>query len=369
MNIKLLERILLILVVSLFISPYAICIAITGVLIYLLKIGEIQKYFSLKTFDKYMYIFLALTLLISVINLNPWGIAGSIFMGETVIVCMYLQKVMSAKSYNKMLNWVLYASVIAFGYAIVQTGNPELLDGRAESTFKNANVYAMMCEFTIIICTFKLIETKNSKYILYMIFNFLGLYLTGCRTAWFVLVVAAMTMLVFKKHFRVTLIVASICILAFVFTISHDLFPRLDTLAADLKYRIEIWAVGIKGFIEHPLFGQGPFTYSQIYETYGGSNSFHSHNIIIDMLLNFGIIPLTFLVLYSYNFSKKIRKENVLIVGIITVVIVHGQVDLAFFFPQTFMMLMLLFTNVGIINLKRIEKVKSESFQTMEIII
>lgn len=346
-----------------------ISIAITGVFIYLLKIGEIQKYFSLKTFDKYMYIFLAFTLIISVINLNPWGIAGSIFMAEAVIVCMYLQKIMNTKSYNKMLNWCIQASVFAFGYAVIQTGNPELLDGRAESTFKNANVYAMICEFVIVICVFKLIETKNSKYILYMVFNLFGLYLTGCRTAWFVLVVAAMTMLVFKKHFRVTLIVASACILGFVFTISNDLFPRLDTLAVDLKYRIEIWAVGIQGFLEHPLFGQGPFTYTQVYETYDGSASFHSHNIIIDMLLNFGIVPLIFLVMYCYNFGKKIRKENVLIVGIITVVIVHGQVDLPFFFPSTFMMLMLLFTNVGILNLKRIERVNAESFETIEIVI
>lgn len=352
------NKILLILVVSLFLTSAVIFLTTTIVFLYLIITKAFKECYFDKKYDKFIYIFLSFSLILSIINVNIRGLLASIFMIESIFIFFYLRKNIDVYTYNKMLNWMLYGSVIAFGFALTQSGSEYLLNGRAQSTFGNANVYAMICEFIIVICVFKIIETKNSKYVLYMIFNMCGLFITQCRTGWIVLIIAVMTMMLFKKHFRLTLLVVSLCVVALMYTISNDLFPRLGTLAEDIKVRLELWSVGIKGIMEHPLFGQGPFTYAQIYEQYGGQNTIHSHNIYIEFILDFGIIATGFLSIWIYKFYKTIRKENILIVGIITVILIHGIVDCTIFFPATFLMALLIFTNVGIVNVKRIEGTK-----------
>ena len=76
---------------------------------------------------------------------------------------------------------------------------------RVNSTFFNANYYAMMIEFLVLICVYKMMQVKTKRriifYIVTILANLFALYLTGCRTAWVPFVVTIPFMFLMNKRF------------------------------------------------------------------------------------------------------------------------------------------------------------------------
>ena len=98
-------------------------------------------------------------------------------------------------------------------------------------------------------------------------------------------------------------------------------------------------------------------TYLHICDRLGGYYTFHSHNLYLDTLLNYGVIGS--LVIFFCAISQmriiisRLKRNictsmNLLILAALTAVLVHGLTDVTIFSPQTGMLFLLLCTSMGI---------------------
>ena len=85
------------------------------------------------------------------------------------------------------------------------------------------------------------------------------------------------------------------------------LFPRVESIDVAWGQRFSIWKTSLLGILEHPLLGQGAAAYRIVGPKYGGYITFHSHNLLLDGLLNFGLIGMGVFAFYSFTQARLLR--------------------------------------------------------------
>ena len=115
----------------------------------------------------------------------------------------------------------------------------------------------------------------------------------------------------------------------------------------------------MKGIRQHPLLGQGPMSYSIICGPFGGYKTFHCHNLIFDVLLNYGVIGAGVFFFYGLQklhlivrrFKRGVSKNmNALVLALLTAVLAHGMTDVTIFWIQTAMLFFLIYSSVGTVS-------------------
>lgn len=355
-----------ILIVVLLISnffPFYITIIVFAVIFSILTA---TKMFSPTNGKKEIYpgiwIFIAYSFLVSVIFQNLFGMMISIGFIFVVIFFNYYQQAIRPYFIEELLNITLIASFFVFIFALLEHFNLVLEwdytflsetmgkthADRVEGTFFNPNYYALMLEFFIMIGLYKIVRSKTkTKQITYgfiTICNIIAIYYTGNRTSYAVLIVALFIFIYIIGYKKIA--IATVVILGLIGIIAaiSGLMPRMDNLLWAFEDRFYIWETSWKAFKDNMWFGQGPNTYAMIYAEYGGKYTMHAHNIVLDTLLNYGIIGTTLLSIplgrYLLTLNKmrkypKLRLRLALITSIITVVFVHGMTDVPIFWIQT----------------------------------
>ena len=120
---------------------------------------------------------------------------------------------------------------------------------------------------------------------------------------------------------------------------SNKIFPRYEFIGNSLGTRKEIWKNAIELFKQTYLFGSGPMAYQNASWVTHPAN--HAHNILLDVLINFGIIgnlviaPLFYWIMQAS--LRYLRKRNLfrLIIALTVVVILHGMLDVTILWHQT----------------------------------
>ena len=189
--------------------------------------------------------------------------------------------------------------------------------------------------------------------------NLIGLYLSASLSAFVATACAVMTILIFKKRYRLAigmvLLAAAFISVSLVFPF---IFPRgLEAIDSTFGQRISIWTTAVRGIARHPFLGTGALSYQMICEQLGGYKTYHCHNLLLDTLLNFGFVGLGAIGIYviaqfkllSLRFKSNIcRDMNILFLAAIVAVAVHGMTDVTIFWIQTGMMFVLVFSSTGI---------------------
>ncbi len=229
---------------------------------------------------------------------------------------------------------------------------------RVTGVFLNANYYATILEFILLMAFYKLFLVKEKEssvafYLLVIFTNTFMLYLTGCRTAWAAIFISIPIIFLFQKKYYLSFALFCLSFLGFFITLQLEVFPRIGSLISDFSVRINIWKTGLKGFMMHPLIGQGPYAYMHLFEELGGPKAPHSHSIYVDSLISFGLIPLTFFFIYITDyfimfFKSSNRKSYALIVGVITTTLIHGIFDFTILEIQVGLFFFLITSSIGI---------------------
>ena len=233
---------------------------------------------------------------------------------------------------------------------------------RASSTFLNANYYATIIEFIVIAAVYKLINQTTAKqrlfYALTIVVNIFGLYLCDCRTAFIVIACSTAILLLLNRKYRAFSILALLGILAAVlFTVYPGILPRAYLVDASLATRVSIWKATIRAIMQNPLFGEGGSTYLRIYTQFGGHQAMHAHNLLLDPLLNFGIVGVALLAIYFIeNMRPVLRMHNTLhdkkrfylVVTVLIAVFLHGITDITVFDTQVGLFLGMFLSVAGI---------------------
>ena len=361
------QRYIVVAILSLFLPFYMCACVIVFLTIRLLIKGEIQEAYKQITYSRFILYFCILSFFVSLIYQNFYGVVCSICLLVFLSFVIYYRIHVTNELFEFITNCIIVLSVLAALYGLIEyigvlnSFNIDVFEiiifnrpqDRINSVFFNANYYAMMIEFFVLLTFYKILKIENFfkeykkffYYISVIIINLFMLVLTACRTAWPALAGGVIIMLLVDKHYKTCgCILACVVIACCYFMINPSKFPRVDNIVSYFMTRRGIWEVAIANIKSHPLFGEGPMTYYHIYPIYHGHPTEHAHSIYLDPLLSFGIVGLMIIAPYVFSnikqlyhlWKKHLDKTLVaLIVAFIVVVLIHGTMDYTVFFVQT----------------------------------
>ncbi len=291
-----------------------------------------------KCFDfKLICIFFVLNLFSPFFHKNYLGAAC--FLGLTVILilALYFRSVINKKTMQKAFDVMAFMSMCDALFAKMQ-----IIGGmkRAPSVFFNPNYYGAVITLVVLICFYRIIKKEANVFFMIaaILVNFYGLLQADCQSAFFCIAFGMWLMLLLTKKYLPFAIVTVIAALMVIF-LPHLTFimPRISSFAENIALRSKIWVAGINAFKEDVLFGRGMMGYFQIYKEFGGPKNYHCHNIVIDLLLSFGVIGCVPLVIFAAKnvVIAKGKKYAPLIFAMLGAVLLHSMVDVTIAWIQT----------------------------------
>lgn len=365
------EYIIMFLVCSIFLPFYFSMIVIVGILIYLLLKGRLLEIIRNIPKSYFLIAFCVITSIVALLYKNWLGAICGVAILLIFLFVFYYRTYINKRLFELLLDACCIISLFCFVWAlmeyirIIDRLDYKFLDlviedspkNRVNSTFFNANYYAMMIEFIVLICVYKMMQVKTMRRIVFYMFtigaNLFALYLTGCRTAWIPFVVTVPFMFLMNKRFGFfSFSMGAIVVGGFSVLLFPELRQRASILADFLK-RAKIWKAAVKGIEAHPLFGEGPLTYFHTYKQYGGHPTQHAHNVVLDPLLSHGLIPCILLLVYLGSNLKEVwllfkRRIDMrlfsLIVAFILTVLIHGILDYTIYWIQTSLLFFIVFS-------------------------
>lgn len=353
----------LLLTVSLF-TPFYISVIVTSGIAVMTMINckKRDKAFS-APYARFLLAFLIVPFFISATYYNYWGMIYAIMIIAIVICGLYIRSVMTRSLFHTAMDLACVASIWCVLIAIYQkiTAYSAAPAYRPVSTFHNANNYGMMIEFIILIAMYRIFTNGRFKkfYLSVIALNLVGLYLCASLSAFAAMCCGVVTVLLFKGRYR---LIIALLLAAFAFVVVGTAFPSvfprgLEAIDHTCDQRLSIWATAIKGIRQHPLFGTGALSYQMICEKFGGYKTYHCHNLILDILLNFGFVGLGAIGIYvmvqlklmALRFKYNIcTNMNILLVAAGVAVVIHGMTDVTIFWIQTGMLFILMSSSTGI---------------------
>ena len=293
---------------------------------------------------------------------NYNGIVEMALLLAAVICAMYLRTVMTRELFGRLLHIACLCSIVCAGVAVAQkvmmwSSNPLF---RPESVFFNANYYGTMAVFMVLVGIYQILNHVRFRwvYLLTVFANLLGLYLCASMSSLATMVISVMAMLLMYRRKKLVIIGALLVLAGGVLVmLAPELYPRLGDVEDTFGSRVTIWSTALKGIMETPLFGRGPKAYPLAYAQFGGYDTYHCHNLLLDALLNFGIVGTGLMGVFVICQARQLylryknyicREQTILIAAVSLAVLVHGITDVTVSWIQTGMFYLLLFSSSGI---------------------
>ncbi len=308
---KILSTLILLLSVVLGISYIATTILLIMILCY-----SLYKRYNLKF--KKIYLLFLFNIPICVYYGNYLGILVDI----ALIAFFYVSYIRNRIDYNLVVRYSAYMAVVEIVLSLL------LRERAGVYSFFNPNYYGA---FLALLIVYYHIKKYDRKYLLVFI---IALLLTGSRFALVSLILTYALVLLDKN--RVLGSIALIISLIYFYLVYKGIVPfvRADTISKYLDLRLWIYQLGIKGMSHGFLLGHGP-TYFYEYSKHVYP---HSHNILIEYILSYGLIGLVYAL---YNISEvKFNKKKILVIALI---MIHGLADYTIFWPQVALVFLTLF--------------------------
>ena len=352
---------ILMLLFSVMISVYVTIAVCLSIIIYMFARNKYYDVFSVmpKAIFRSVAVFCVMALIVSIARSNITGVYIALGIIIVALTGMFLSRYMTQELFETGISLCCWLSVVCFVVALFQLLT--CADGyRIPSTFMNANYYAMVIEFVVTMCLYKLLSTRKKsvghvlRYCFIILVNIAGLFISGSRTGLVVtLSVLLLMFLLYKRYSLFWIALASIVVYAIVGFRYLDIIPRDCSIHNDFGTRLSIWVTALKGISLHPLFGGGGNAYTMIYTVFNGHKAVHAHNLLLDMLLNYGIVGFTFVFVCFISMFKSMRKaaantynsqiRNVIYTAL-WCVLVHGITDVTIFWIQTSIIFLFIFS-------------------------
>lgn len=303
---------------------------------------------------------------VAAVQLNFIGLGCTLLFFMLLTVLFYVRRTAETQMFERCLNLCcLMATAVAFlcyfdcylNKVILKTAG----NYRCTLYFFNCNYLATLLATVILICGYKILTGKKYVilYTLVAVMLAVAVYLTGSMFVWTeVLVGLAMLLFLTRKKQLLGVILlfgATACIILYC---APYLMPRLvDYSGVTTDNRFSIWAVACRDILKNPLFGRGFLGYYHIYGNYAGSYATtHCHNLLLDLLLNFGLVGSAFPVIFIIGYVKRAiccrnaqtkLQQTCLILAVLAAIAIHSTTDLTFLWVQTGLLYCLIFGGIG----------------------
>lgn len=314
-------------------------------------------------YTKFLFAFLIVTFFVAAIYNNYIGMAYSILIYAVVSCALYIRSIMTRSIFNEAMDLICVGSILSLFVALYQKASTltTMPDYRPVSVFINANYYGMIIEFVVMIALYRIFTNSelSAFYFAVIGLNFIGLYLIASFSS-FSAMFAAVTLMLFlnKKNKIAFAFILSVIVFIGLLTVFPQLLPRgSQAIDRTLAQRLSIWTASVKGIEQHPFFGRGAMAYQMVYEQFSGYKTYHCHNLILDILLNFGIVGFACIGVYVGVQAKllllRVRNNicmdmNILMAAAALAVFVHGLTDVTILWIQTGALFALIYSSTGI---------------------
>ncbi len=323
-----------------------------------------QRIFS-DTGSNILKLFFIYILAVPLFYRNWIGFATGIAVILAMILGLYLKSIMTRELFEKILQLICIFSLTSAGYAMIEK-TVQLLDGgrsshRIAAVFFHPNYFGTIVGTVVIICVYKLLTKQGHRWFYFMIagFNIISMYLCKSMFVWVeVFIGVAVLLAVFKRHRLLTLwLIAAAAGGFLVLILNVNIIPRLDDVEVTVRLRKQIWELAVGQIASAPLVGHGFYSFIYLFNrSYHNQIIPHSHNIYLDMLLNFGVIGTGLLLLYAARYYVSVirvcwKEKNPIITSLIIAVtsaaLVHGATDITLLWVQTLPLFLLVLSGIG----------------------
>lgn len=344
---------------TLFLPVYLTVAALVPLLIWILLHRQTRSAILKLPGAWFLLAFCAFSIVIPAVYGNQIGILTGFILTMMTIVGMSFRVILKKWQYERALSLICAGSVFGFFTAVVQQiANLSHRSYRPPSVTVNPNFYAAMAALAALICVYK-IACKSSYRLVYaslLLMNLLGMDLAECRSAIAAFLFALVIFFIFNRQRK--LLILSLC-LAAAFAVAVLAFPelleRFQTFGRDWNVRQKLWEAGISGFLRAPVFGKGSFSF--LFENIPSGVGFypHSHNLVIEFLLNYGVVGAVLFGIYYVKLLRGVygggaldrRQHFALICSVCAYSLAHGMFDCTPIWPCVLLMTVFVFSVPG----------------------
>lgn len=237
---------------------------------------------------------------------------------------------------------------LSHGYGVFYVFKYNNLQTRAEATFFNANYYGLYCLMIVAFILYLLMKVKvrsfRWSYYLVLVINLMAIILTASRWMYPSLMFVIGIFYLMLNLSWLKYIGGLVLAVVMTIVIKPNLLPRVESLAYAFEDRLILWTTGWNLFHWRPWFGTGAMTYMSYYYLFSDNGNMHAHNVLIDLLANYGFIGCMLLILATYQTVKPIyrllhqrscRLEMVYLLTVVAAILFHGIMDVAILWVQT----------------------------------
>ncbi len=278
---------------------------------------------------------------------DAWGVTRGLLMS---LLAVYLLQVSGQQLYRVFTITLMMCSLLATGvvlWNVHQYGLQETIERQWLDTFMHRNRLGQGLAIAFIVGLAALLSQPQSfsrqKLLVFGVL-WLGIvsYINHSRGALLAMIVAGMVML-FLWNWRKALIVESIGLVVALIINHLGILSKIATHSNGSlgNGREFLWPPIFERVLQNPWFGHGlhavnndPVLLAQKIEAVS-----HVHSIYLDLVYASGLMGVLFWGIWTLLFAKNIKKiltpnnnmANYLGLGLLTYILVHGVVDLAFY--------------------------------------
>ncbi|MBQ9903077.1 MAG: O-antigen ligase family protein [Clostridia bacterium] len=349
----------------------------------------------------YIYAALPIFLFPALVFRNWFGLFGGLVLWLILVFMLYLFTVMRVRFYNNIIDLMLILSVFAVLVALVSkwifncfgiaffhflfdpngkllysvpsgsalTGNLLLDSTRTASVFWNPNYYGYMIELFVIIALYRFEKRHSPWYLVILFANLGGILLCDCRTAWAALGAALLFYVVHYKHnvkwVIVTMLLTVIVVIIILLVPMFSGRLASNIINYDVDKRSKIWGDAIHWIRHQPVFGYGMNAYYKICIDSHFKLRWHSHNMILNTMLDFGVVGLAYFSAMIGRIVKVLNKPQfcviysqirslIMVAGLAT--LIHGVTDVPILSVQTSLGLIFIISGCSVERNERVFK-------------
>ena len=299
---------------------------------------------------------------VAFLNRNILGLLIVPFFFAILVLYCFVRQNIKSETIETCYTTVCFMVFPAFVWALVEalTATEGKYVYRCSSYFANANYFGALMAAVLIIAAHRVISKKGRAPFYYVVgfVSLINIYLSGSLFAIIEVIVGVAVYLLLKKHYRLfclMLILGSLAII--LITGIPELLPRLSETGTTTSYRVRIWGVIIKELGSNIWFGRGFMSYSIAQSLYEGSYAtVHGHNLVLDSLINFGIVGTLIVFMMVFVLIKTLitvysldKKSDIaaIAISVAAAIAAHSFTDITFFWIQTGVFYVIVIGSIG----------------------
>ncbi|MBO7217302.1 MAG: O-antigen ligase family protein [Clostridia bacterium] len=329
---------------------------------YILLNGDIRRATFKYPGRSFLYAFTFYSAFIALVRDNYIGLACSIGFFAFFMISYFARNEMTGDIFQKGLDISCSMSwVVCFIIVAEKAIYSHQESYRCVGWFFNSNYLCTLMAMVVLVCVYKMLISQKGKpfYVITIILSIITMYLGGSIFAFIEIIVGVLTLLILfkRRSLVIAFFVCGVIGLAALY-VFPEIFPRILESNSTTDNRILVWDSSLEFIKMSPLFGHGFLSYYHLNEIYGSLwNTAHTHNFVLEPILNFGLIGTAILLIFLWTYYEKIAecksllrktKTTNLILAISTAAIIHCTVDMTIQWLQTGLFFLLILAGIGV---------------------